>query len=72
MVDVEEGEICAQHVHLCILSVGVILDAVVVTGVIVISQLGSTGFVEVLGHALIFFLSFMSWFPRPSCLPSGF
>lgn len=43
-----------------------------ITGIIVIPQLGSTGFVEVLGHALILFLPPMPWFPLSSRFPSGF
>lgn len=37
-----------------------------------IPQLGSTRFVEVLGHALILLLSPMPWFPLSSRFPSGF
>lgn len=43
-----------------------------ITGIIVISQLGSTGFMEVLGHALILLLSPMPWFPLSSRFPSRF
>ena len=57
--------------QLGILSVGIILDTVVIAGIVVIAQLASTRFVEVLGHSLVPLLPLVSRQSRSSYFPSG-